>query len=173
MKVAVIIPPKDFKDETLSMAKLLFDKWEVKSVISSYTSSPCTGLHGAVYMPEINASKIEPQDYNAILLIDGSGIDSYKLYDFRPLLDLLKNFAASGKIVGAIGNAVKVLSRANIIAETKVAAPQDEESQRLVRLYKGINSQHDVEIDRNIITARSSDQAETFVSTFLDALGAK
>ncbi len=173
MKVAVIIPPKDFKDETLSMAKLLFDKWGIKPVISSYTSSPCTGSHGAVYMPEINASKIDPQDYNAVLLVDGSGIESYKLYDFRPLLDLLKNFISAGKIVGAIGNAIKVISRANIISDTKVAAPSDEESQRLVRLYKGINSQHDIETDKNIVTARNSDNAEAFVSAVLDALGAR
>ena len=173
MKIAVIIPPKDFKDETLSMAKLLMNKWEVKPVISSYTSSPCTGVHGAVAIPEVNASKLEVQDYSALLLIDGTGVDSYNLYDFRPLLDLIKNFSASGKVVGAIGNAIKVISRANIITDTKVSAPPDEESQRLIRIYKGVNSQNPVEVDKNVVTARSSENAETFISTVLDAIGAK
>ncbi len=173
MKVAVIIPPKDFKDETLSMTRLLLDKWEVKPVISSYTSNPCTGTHGAVVTPEVNAAKLDVQEYSALLLIDGAGVESYKLYDFRPLLDLIKNFNASGKVVGAIGNSIKVLSRANIVTDTKISAPQDEESQRLVRLYKGINSQSAVEIDKNVVTARNSDSAETFVSTILDAIGAK
>ncbi len=172
-KVAVIIPPKDFKDETLSMGKLLFEKWDVKPVIASYTSRECTGVHGAIVTPDANASNINAQEFAALLLIDGEGVESYKLYDFRPLLDLVKSFNASGKVVAAIGNAIKIISRANIITDTKISTPQDEESQRLVRLYRGIESKNPVENDKKIVSARSPEYVETFISTLLDAIGAK
>ncbi|MGC8699518.1 MAG: DJ-1/PfpI family protein [Candidatus Micrarchaeia archaeon] len=173
MRVAIFVPPKDFRDESLSMVKLLLDKWKVESVITSYTTKECVGRHGAVYMPGINTAKIDPNEYDGFILIDGEGIESYKLYDFRPLLDLIRRFYDSKKIVGAIGNAIKVIARANIITDTKLSAPVDEEMQRLLRIYYGVNSPMEVEFDKNIITARNPENAEPFAQLFLEKIGAK
>ena len=173
MKVVLLIPPKDFKDETVSMAKLLFEKWGITPVIASYSNKECTGSHGAVYMPELNATKLNAQDYDAIVLVDGEGVDSYKLYDFRPLTDLVKNFAVSNKIIAALGNAIKIVSRANVIADRSIAAPDDEETRRLIRIYRGEESNNEVEFDGNILTAKSADYTQEFLDTLLAKLGAK
>jgi len=46
VKVAIFVPPKDFRDETLSMIKLILEKWNVEKVITSYTTKECVGRHG-------------------------------------------------------------------------------------------------------------------------------
>ena len=51
MRVAIFLPPKDFRDETVSMIKLILEKWKVDGVITSYTTKECVGRHGAVYKP--------------------------------------------------------------------------------------------------------------------------
>src|SRR5437660_32809 len=162
MKVLIIIPPKDFRDETVGLAKLLLGKWGLSPVIASYitASKECIGYHGAAYKIDINPTNLTSQGFDAMLLVDGPGVETYKLYDFRPLLDLVKDFSTNNKIVAAIGNSIKVLARANVIANRKVAAESDEESKRLVRIYRGSESGSDVESDRNLLTAKGYEQAE-------------
>ncbi|MGC9010965.1 MAG: DJ-1/PfpI family protein [Candidatus Micrarchaeia archaeon] len=173
VRVAIFVPPKDFRDETLSMVKLILEKWKVDGIITSYTTKECIGKHGAVYKPAINTAKVDPAEFDGIVLIDGDGVESYKLYDFRPLLDLVKRFYESKKIVGAIGNAIKIIARANIILDTKISAPIDEETQRLMRIYYGLNSPMEVEADKNIITARNPENADAFAQILLEKLGVK
>lgn len=173
MNVAIFIPPRDFRDETVSKAKLLMEKWNVKPVIVSYSTKDCVGYHGAVYKTDQNAAKVDAKEFDAILLVDGVGIEDYKLYDFRPLLELIKSFKNNGKIIAAIGNAVKIVTRSNIITDVQIAAPVDEETKRYIRIYRGNESESDVEFDKNILTAKNSDNVDSFIDTLLDKLGAK
>ncbi len=173
MQVAIIIPPRDFKDETVSLAKLMLEKWGVTPVIASYTSKECVGSHGAVYRPYISASRIDPSEYDAILLANGAGVEGYKLYEFRPLLDLVRNFILNKKIVAAIGNSVKIVTKSNIITDAAISAPEDEEIKRYIRIYRGIESESDVEFDKGILTAKSDDFVDKFLDTLIEKLGVK
>ncbi|MGC8710251.1 MAG: DJ-1/PfpI family protein [Candidatus Micrarchaeia archaeon] len=170
MKIAIVIPPKDFRDESISVIKLILEKWGIQDVITSYTAKECVGKHGAVYKPAINTVKVTPQEFDGIILIDGEGIESYRLYDFRPLLDLVRDFSAEKKVIAGIGNAVKIIARANVIADAKISAQTDEESQRLIRIYHGINSEEAVEFDKNILTARNAEDAEAFAQMLVKKL---
>ncbi len=173
MKVAILVSPKDFKDESLSNLKLMLDKWGVVSVLTSYSTHELVGYHGAVYNADINAAKIVPDDFDAIILIDGKGVDEYKLYDFRQLLDMIKLFSDRKKIIAAIGNSMKIVARANIIANVKIATPKDEDTKRLVILYHGAPSKEELEFDRNILTLSNNDKILDFSDLLLKKLGAK
>lgn len=173
MKVAILVPPKDFKDESLSNLKLMLDKWGVGLVLTSYSTHELVGYHGAVYNADINAAKIAPGDFDALILVDGKGVDEYKLYDFRQLLDTVKLFYEKKKIVAAIGNSMKIIARANIISGVKIATPKDEETSRLVILYHGIPSKEELEFDKNILTLSNNDKIINFSDLLLKKLGAK
>ncbi|MGC8538594.1 MAG: DJ-1/PfpI family protein [Candidatus Micrarchaeia archaeon] len=173
MKAVIIIPPKDFKDETLSAALDMLQKWGITPTIASYTSGECVGYHGAVYKPDINAARIKAEDYNMLILVDGTGIESYKLYDFRPLLDLVHEFSYQKRLIVAISNAAKILARSNIIANIKLSIPGDDETNRLVRLYKGIVSDNEIEFDNNIMTVAKSDDARQAFAVLIEKLGLK
>ena len=173
MKVAILVSPKDFKDESLSNLKLMLDKWGVESVLTSYSTHELVGYHGAVYNAGINAAKIVPGDFDAIILIDGKGVDEYKLYDFRQLLDMIKLFSDKKKIIAAIGNSMKIVARANIVSNVKIATPKDEDTKRLVILYHGIPSKEELEFDKNILTLSNNDKILDFSDLLLKKLGAK
>ncbi len=173
MQVAIIIPQRGFKDESLAVAKSLFAKWHIDPVIASYYSGECLGYHGAVVRPDQNAAVLRSSDFDAMLLIDGPGIDQYKMYDFRPLLDMVRLFHANNKIVAGIGNSVKILSRANVIADTKIAVPSDDETRRLATLYKGALTKNYLEFDKNVFTLSNPEKAEELVNRMLEKLGVK
>ena len=173
MRVAVVIPQRGFKDESLKAMVGPLGKWNVDAVVASYSSEDAVGYHGAVVKPKMSAALVKSQDFDAILLIDGPGVEQYTLYDFRPLLDTVRHFAVNGKIVAGIGNAVRIMARANIIAGIKVSVPKDEETKRLAVLYKGVLTSNYMESDRNILTLNEPDKANELADMLLAKLGAK
>ena len=173
MKVALLIAPNNFKDESLSTLRVAFGKWGIDAVVTSYSTKQCTGYHGAVVMPQLNAARINPDEFDSIVLVDGPGVDLYKLYDFRPLLDTVSGFSSRKKLIAAIGNSIKILARANIIADVKLAVPRDEETVRLVALYRGLPSVKSIESETNIITIGNPDNVDQLAETLLARLGAK
>ncbi len=170
MRFLIFIPPKDFKDESVSLVKLFFDKWGVRYDISSYTSKVCVGTHGARYEPAVHTSKVFTGDYDGLVLIDGNGIDFYKLYDYRPLLDLVLKFEESKKYIIGIDNAVKVPARANVV-RGKLVSANDRETQRLVTLFHGTVSDKTHEIAGNLITIRSYGDVESSMQKILEHIG--
>jgi putative intracellular protease/amidase len=173
MKMLVFIPPNDFKDESLEMVKMFFDRWKVENKLTSYSKKDCVGYHGATYTPDINTNRVDPSDYDGIVLIDGKGIDTYKLYEFRPLLDLIMQFNNSGKLICAIGNATKIVARANIIKGKKIAKPEEEETRRAVVLFHGVPAEEGYAISDNIATISNYESIEQAMPEVLERMGVK
>jgi len=157
MKVAILVAAKDFRDETVSQLQLLFSKKDIDGVITGFTLKDCRGYHGAVVKPKAELREIEPMIYDVLLLADGPGVDSLKLYDNRPLLDLIKAFHDANKIVAGISNSVKIISRANIIKDTKIAKLDDVETAKVARLYRGTLTEESMVFDKNVLTLSNSE----------------
>jgi putative intracellular protease/amidase len=170
MRFLIFIPPKNFRDESLSLVKLFFDKWGIRYMVTSYSSTEAVGLHGAVVRPDINTSKINYEEYDGIVLIDGVGADDYRLYDYRPLLDLMLMFNQRKGYIISINNSTKIPARANIINNVLIST-DDEESRRLVRLFHGVLSEKPFEINGNIITIRNSKDVEESMQAILERIG--
>jgi putative intracellular protease/amidase len=105
--------------------------------------------------------------------VDGVGIDTYKMYDYRPLLDMVYNFYRNGKFVCAIGNGVKVVARANIIKNKKVSTPEDQAAKGLVLLFHGIPSTKPIEVQDNLCTIGDPSSLDTTLPQMLAYLGIK
>ena len=169
MRLAIFIPQKDFKDESLSLVKLIFDKWGVSYKIACYGKGGL-GTHGALVRADINPSQITTDQFDGIVFIDGKGIDDQKLYDYRPLLDIVTHFNEANKFLIAIGNAAKIPVRANIVKAKKIAVVDDDTS-RLARLFYGIPSNNPVEGMGNLITIRDSKAVEESMELWLQHMG--
>jgi putative intracellular protease/amidase len=173
MTLLVFLPPNDFRDETVATVKLFLDKWGVDYRFASYGSKDCKGTHGAVYKQQASMTKLRLQDYSGILLIDGNGVETFKLYEYRPLLDTLLQFNNERKTIAAISNSIKILARANIINGKKISMPQDMDAKRLILLFHGVPSESGIEIADNIITIGSTNRLEMPMQTLLERLGVK
>jgi hypothetical protein len=170
MRFLIFIPPKDFRDESLSMVKLFFDKWGIRYMVTSYSSADAVGLHGAVVRPDINTSRVNYEEYDGIVLIDGTGSDDYKLYDYRPLLDLMLMLNQKKRYIISINNTAKIPARANIVNNVRIST-DDEESKRLVRLFHGVPSEKPFEMNGNLITIRNSKDIEESMQVILERIG--
>lgn len=173
MDAAIIIPPNEFRDETLSEIIIILNKWGVKPHIASYTSSVCTGYHGARFHPDLKADALNAHDFDALIIIDGPGFDQYQLNKYRPLFETIKEFAAKQKVVMGIGNAVEAIAKSNIIKNVKIAYPESKNVADAVSLYSGVITRNRVEADKNVITATSYANTAEAVNRLLIALGAK
>lgn len=171
VSVAVIIPPRNFRDETLSLLELLLAKKDIRKVVASVNPRDCTGYHGAVVRPETTFKELDPARTAAIILADGPGVDSFKLYDYRPLLDAVKTFHDQGRVVAAIGNGIKIAARANVIRDTKVAESTDKEEDGVVRLYRGVPSKGHLVSDKNVITLSDPERIDELVVLLSEVLG--
>jgi putative intracellular protease/amidase len=173
IKVLIFVVQKDFKDETLSFIRMFLEKWRINYFITSYSKGECTGYHGAVCKPSINTNSVSTNDFDGIVIIDGKGIDEYKLYEYRPFLDIIMLFAKKGKFVCAINNSIKILARANIIKGKKIAVYSDEEAKKLIILFHGVPSDKDIEIADNIFTIKDSSKLDETIPKMFEALGIK
>ncbi len=171
MKFLVFIEPKDFRDETLKSIKMFFDRWDVNYKISSYTKDSCTGMHGDIVDIDFNTNLVNSDNFDGLILVDGKGIDEYKLYEFRPLLDLIMLFNSSNKWIIAFENAVGLVARANIINNKKIATTESNpEVIRFVKLFHGIPSQKDLEVSENLITVKDSSKSNELFDSILEKL---
>ncbi|MCL5680222.1 MAG: DJ-1/PfpI family protein [Candidatus Marsarchaeota archaeon] len=173
MRMLIFLPPVDFREESLKMLKLFFDRWGVDYKTTSYTKSECRGKHGAYVKPDVHTADIDVHDYDGIVFLDGEGIDTMKLYEFRPLLDLAMIFDRSTKQIWAVGNAVKIIARSNIIKGKEVSIPKNEETLRLVRLFHGEPSASPYKLSGNIVTISTGSALESSMDSILSELNIK
>ena len=166
MKVAILIAPRDFKDESLTHLQLLFGKKDVESRVAGLSLKNCTGYHGAVVKPQVEFAELQPSEYDVLLLMDGPGVDSLRLYEHRPLLDLIRVFHESNKVIVGIGNGIKAVAKANIVKDTKIAKT-DDETEKIVRLYRGVVTEDFVVSDKKIITVSGTDNIGDFVNVLV------
>ena len=82
---------------------------------------------------------------------------------------MINAFYEQNRIIAGVGNAIKVIARANIIKETKIASVEKDE-EKFVRLYRGIVSDNSLVFDKNILTLTNHDRLPEFVSCLSDNL---
>ncbi len=173
MRFLVLIPPSDFSDESMELVDLFFNKWGIEYEIASYTRNACIGSHGGIKKPTLHANSVTVFGYDAFMLIDGIGVEKYKLYEYRPLLDMVYSFHSHKKVVWAIGNAIKIAARANIIKDKKVSVPQSADVRGVVNLFRGILSTEPSEVQGNICTVGNPSNLELVMPGILAKLGIK
>lgn len=168
--VAIVVPQRDFKDESLSKLTILLAKKGVGRQIAAFSAKECSGYHGAVIKPDISVWELDPVHVEALLLVNGPGFDALRIHENRQFLDVVRQFFENKRLVGGVGNSIKAIARANIIKDTKIAKLREEDS-RMVRLYHGVLTDDPVVFDRNILTVSDSEDIDGAVDIIAKALG--
>jgi hypothetical protein len=170
MPVLVFVSPRGFRDESFNAVKLFLSKWGIGFKVVSYTTHDCVGTHGAIVKSDVHGTKVAVQDYSGLIIVDGEGIEGFKLYEYRPMLDMVLNFNNARKPIIAIGNAIKVPSRANIIKDRKVSITNDAEANRLLMLFHGVPSKEPFEIASNLVTIGDPNRISEAMPKVLDMI---
>ena len=165
-RVVMIIAPQNFRDEELLEPKRILTEKGAEVKIASASLEIAGGMLGAEIQPDMLISDIEPDQWDAIILIGGTGASRY--WEDSSIHSMLNEAVKQNKIVGAICIAPVTLANAGILSG-KRATVSVSERQRLAD--KGADcTLKDVQRDGNIITASGPAAAKGFGEAIAKAL---
>jgi protease I len=114
--ILMVIAPSDFRDEELFVPKEFFEKTGAEVVIASEKKGTAKGMLGGTTPIGLSISEVVISDYDAVVFVGGSGIESHKLYENEAYLKLATDANSSGKIIGAICLGPMVPAAAGILS---------------------------------------------------------
>jgi protease I len=165
-KIVMIIASQNFRDEELLQPKNIITEKGAEVKVASTSLETAKGMLGAEVKPDLLVSEIKPEDWDAIILIGGTGASQY--WDDSSIHSMLNEAVKQNKIVGAICIAPVTLANAGILSGKK-ATVSGSETQKLAD--KGaVCTGKDVERDGNIITASGPQAAKEFGNVIVQAL---
>ena len=165
-RVVMVIAPRDFRDEELMVPLEYLRKQKVLVKVASIDTPEAVGMLGLHFMPDLELADIDPEKFDGIILVGGSG--AVNLWPDTMLHRVVRGFADENKPVGAICLAPAILARAGVLKGIKATvflSARDE-------LLKGgaVGSKRDVEVSGNIITAAGPRASLPFVKAFYKRL---
>lgn len=165
-KIVMIIASQNFRDEELLQPKNILTEKGAEVKVASASLETAKGMLGAEVKPDMLVGEIKPEDWDAVILIGGTGASQY--WDDSSIHAMLNEAVRQNKIVGAICIAPVTLANAGILSGKK-ATVSGSETQKLTN--KGAEcTGKDVERDGNIITASGPPAAKEFGNAIVQAL---
>jgi SagB-type dehydrogenase family enzyme len=165
-RAVLIIPSQNFRDEELFETKRVLDAAQVQTFIASTKTGAVRGTLGNVAEASVPMSRLNVDDYDAIIFIGGTGAAEY--VGNPSVVNMVREAVRKGKILAAIGVAPTILASANVLAGIRATSYLSERNV-LVQggaIYTGLP----VERDRSIITATGPAAAVAFGRAIVDAL---
>ncbi|MEM3518192.1 MAG: DJ-1/PfpI family protein [Nitrososphaerales archaeon] len=168
-KVLMIIAPKNFRDEELLEPKNILEKAGVEVKIASTMKGKAKGMLGASVDVETTVDEVNPADYDAVIIVGGSGSQTY-LWDNKRVHEVVKEANNLGKIVSAICISPVVLARAGLLSGKKATVFRTNETINELKKAGANVSGAPVEVDGKIITGRGPEAAKEFGKKILESI---
>lgn len=165
-KIVMVIAPQNFRDEELLQPKNILTEKGAEVKVACTSLEMAKGMLGAEVKPDMLVSEIKPENWDAIILVGGTGASLY--WDDPSIHYMLNEAMSQNKIVGAICIAPVTLANAGILSGKK-ATVYSSETQKLTDKGAACTGK-DVERDGNIITASGPQAAKEFGNAIAQAL---
>jgi len=168
-KIVMIVAPKDFNDTELLETKAELERIGHKVDIASQGRGQIKGMFGAVVVPDLQTFDIRPSNYDALVLVGGSGAKAY--FGDREIDNLVYDFYNSQKVIAAICIAPHILAEVGILDGTPATCFSSETS--FLQEQGALIQQKPVVRSRNIITANGPAASMVFAKTISVAIQEK
>jgi len=168
VKTLLLIAPRNFNYTEFYFTKKGLEDKGVQVTVASINTDEAISMDGKRFKPDKQLVSVNPEDYDAFIIIGGSGVPS--LLDYPEVIDRLKRFNKDKKIIGAICLAPIILAKAGILKGIiSTVFPADFAVSFLKKSGATYTEMHVVE-DDNIITADGPNSAKEFVDKILKKL---
>ena len=165
-KVVMIIAPQNFRDEELIEPQDVLTEGGAQVKTASSSPAVSKGMLGAQVKPDMLVGDIKADDWDAVILVGGSGASAY--WEDSTVHSLLKEAVKKKKIVGAICIAPVTLANAGILSGKKATVFASEEGKLK---DKGAEcTGQNVQRDGKVITANGPKAAREFGNAIAQAL---
>ncbi|MEA3283251.1 MAG: DJ-1/PfpI family protein [Euryarchaeota archaeon] len=166
--ILMVIAPSDFRDEELFVPKEFFEKNGAEVVIASEKTGTAKGMLGGTTPIDLSVSDADSSNYDAVVFVGGSGIESHKLYENGGYLKLATDASSSGKIIGAICLGPMVPAAAGILSGKNATVFESGTSYITGKGAKYTGAE--VTRDGRIITGEGPHAAEEFARMIAESL---
>ncbi len=170
MNTVLMVVAKDvFRDEEFTGPMIALEDAGIRVKVASTEPGEAYGKLGTRIIVEQGLDEIDPDEYDAIIFVGGSGASVF--FDDPLAHKIARTLYEDGKIVAAICIAPSTLAHAGLLEGKKVTAFETQEQDLVAHgaTYTG----NPVEVDGNIVTANGPAAATVFGETIRDMLLAK
>ncbi len=156
----MIIAPENFRDEEYFEPKKVFQDEGFEVVTASRRSGEVKGMLGKKAVAGMRLADARPEDFDAVVLVGGSGASAY--FEDEYVHSLLRRFVEAGKVTGAICISPNTLANAGLLEGKNATVYGDDESIANLKEHGCNYTGLDITIDGNIITASGPKEAKEF-----------
>jgi len=162
-KILMIIAPQNYQDNEFEIPRDTFINSGHTVTVASKDVKIATGVLGGTTKVDIDISQVNPDMYDSVVFVGGSGADLY--FDDLVAHKIVKEFSEADKVVAAICIAPSTLANAGILNGKKATAfsTQEKHLKNTGATYTG----SDVEVDGRIVTANGPGAAKEFADKIL------
>lgn len=165
-KVLMVVAQKGFQETEYGEPRKILEEAGAEIKVASFEKGAAVGAENLVIRADFGAEDVNPEDFNAVAFIGGSGMVS--LVNDKRFVNLAKKFNDAEKIVSAICIAPMILANADLLND-KNATIHKSASEEFKN--KGVNyKEEDVVVDGKFITASGPNAARGFGEALVDAL---
>ena len=166
--VLMYLPMQLFNEQEFDPALRGISRAGVKTLLVAADSGVAVSMSQLVVKLDLALRDVDAADYAGLVLIGGSGAAAY--WDDSLLQAKCREFASNGRVLAAIGIAPVTLARAGVLKGRKATVFRDRTTVDWLRRAGATFSFKDVVVDRNIVTAASSEQARAFGQAVANAV---
>jgi len=163
----LIISQRNFNETEFFTAKTILSQ-KLSVEVASISLEECIGMSGKRVMPDKNVRDCLKKEYDAIVVIGGSGC--YQLAEYPEVLEIIKRHYEKNKIIAAICLAPTVLAKAGVLANAIATVYPADWAISILQKEGAHYMAKSVIVDGNIITSDSPNSAEEFAKTILKKL---
>jgi len=166
MKALMVLAPKNFRDEEYRTPALKLERAGITVHVAGPTTGPYTGMLGKVVTPDLTLDQVNVDDYDAIVLVGGSGSKDY-LWNNSRLISIVNDAFKKKKTVAAICFSSVVLAKAGILKGKVATVCPTGESIRLLQWNGAQYVKKPVVVDGKVITAEGPASSEEFADVII------
>ncbi len=176
-KAVMIIAPENFRDEELFVPKKILEENGIEVVVASTKKGTCKGMLGGTVIAQATLDEIDVDNFDAVMFVGGSGTPIIRKEERA--LEIAKNAASKGKIVGAICWAPTTLAKAGILRGKKATVwvgpdlEYGKSTDKVLEEYGAEYVNQGVVEDGSIITADGPNSADLYARKVLEKIMVK
>jgi protease I len=165
-KILMIIPPEKFRDEELFVPKGHFEEKGIEIVLASTKTGECSGMMGRAATAEIALADVDVKRYDAIVFVGGSGTPLIRKE--KKALEIVRDAATDGKVLGAICWAPTILAKAGVLEGKRATVWNGEDAEFGMKTSEYLESRgatyssEGFVVDGKIVTADGPAHAKEF-----------
>ena len=170
-KILMVVAFKDFKDEEYFVTKEVLEKAGYLIETTSSQKGMALGTEGNEAVIILLPNEVNPQNYEGIVFIGGSGMG--KELENQEFQKLAQTFITDDKVVAAICVAPALLAKSQILKGVKATVWSSALDKSFIQILKAngaIYTDKPVVQDGKIITANGPDAASQFGETIVNQL---